>query len=134
VLRKLAVAPATLAIGLATSGWLYFVRPTELGPNVREALPLDELAKHASVSLPWFASVWLAAAVLIGLAARWARIERLTAALLLAVGTWALLYFLNGVSIAITRQIPAREAFHVATRLESVYVPAAIVGLGVAVR
>lgn len=133
-MRKVAVASALLGFVLAASGWFYLVRLQGApGPDVREALPLDELAKHSSVPLLEFVAVWLGAATLVGAVARWARVERLTAALLLALGTWGLLYGLNGVSIAITRQIPARDAFYVATGLESVYLPAAIVGLVVAV-
>ena len=132
-MRKAAVAPALLALVLATSGWFYVARPQGVpGPNIREALPLDELAKHSSVPLLEFAAIWCVAALFVALAARWARAERLTAALVLALATWALLYAVDGISIAITRQIPARDAFAVAMRLESVYLPAALVGLAVA--
>ena len=132
-MRKLAVAPALLAFVLATTGWFYVFRLQDIpGPNVREALPLDELAKHSSIPLLEFTPVWLVAALLVAFAARWARIERLTAALVLALATWALLYGLNGISIAVTRQIPARDALEVAMRLESVYLPAALVGVAVA--
>jgi lysyl-tRNA synthetase class 2 len=57
----------------------------------------------------------------------------LTAALVLALATWALLYAVNGLSIAITRQIPASDALRVAMHLESVYLPAVLVGLTAAV-
>jgi lysyl-tRNA synthetase class 2 len=130
MLRKLAVAPVLLTVVLATSGWLYLLRPGgDIGPRMREALPLDELARHDSVPLFEFAAIWLVAATVIGLAARWARIERLTAALVLAVATWSLLYLANGVSITITRQIPPREAFEAAAQFRSVYLPAVLVGL-----
>src|SRR5207248_11724846 len=39
----------------------------------------------------------------------------------------------TGTSVAVTQQIPARAALNVATRLGVVYLPAAIVGLAVAV-
>lgn len=134
MVRKVAIGPAVVAVVLATTGWFYLVRLSGgAGPRVRETLPLDELAKHDSVSLLEFAAVWLAAAVLIGLAARWAKIERLTAALVLALATWALLYASNGLSIAVTRQIPVRNALHIAMGLESVYIPAVLVGLMAAV-
>jgi lysyl-tRNA synthetase class 2 len=133
VLRRLALGPLVFAVAIASTGWLYIVRSGALpGPKIGEALPLDELAKHSSVSMLAFAIVWLGAAALLGLAARWARMERLTAALVLGVATAAVLYLANGVSIALTRQISAQQAFHVAMRLESVYLPGAIVGLVVA--
>jgi lysyl-tRNA synthetase class 2 len=133
MLRKLALAPVVLTVTLATTGWLYIVRGNGLpGPRVRQALPLDELAKHASAPLLWFIAVWAAAAVLLALVARWARVERLTGALVLALAVNALLYLAAGISLATTRQIPARDALHVADRLGSIYLPAAIVGLAVA--
>jgi lysyl-tRNA synthetase class 2 len=133
MLRKLALAPFVVGVGLAATGWLYVVRAGGLpGPHIREALPLDELAKHASAPLAWFVLVWIAAAVLLAAAARWARADRLTAALVMALATYALVYVATGVSLAITRQIPARDALHVAGRLGVVYVPAAIVGVVVA--
>ena len=133
VRRKLAVPPVFLALGLATIGWLYAVRAGGIpGPRIAEALPLDELAKHAASPLAWFVAVWAVAALLLAAAARWARIDRLTAALTLAVATYVLLYLTTGLSLAITRQIPARDALHAAAKLGVVYLPAAIVGLVVA--
>jgi lysyl-tRNA synthetase class 2 len=133
VWRKLAVPPVFLAVGFATMGWLYVVRAGSVpGPHVRQALPLDELAKHASSPLAWFAVVWTVAALLLAGVVRWARIERLTAALVLALATILLLYLATGTSIAITRQIPERDALHTAGKLAVVYLPAAIVGLVVA--
>jgi lysyl-tRNA synthetase class 2 len=121
-----------LVVAIATSGWFYLYNPSLPGPRVRLALPLDELSHHASASLVWFALVWAAAGVALGLYARWAQIERLPAALLFAalVGTFA--YLQTGVSVAVVRQISARSAFDVAARLSAVYLPAAIVALGAA--
>ncbi len=133
MIRRLALTPLVVAVAVATSGWLYLVRPGGLpGPRVALALPLDELAKHASVPLLWFAAVWAAAAVVVGLAARWARVERLSGAIVLAAATWAVLYLTTGVSIAITRQIPARAGLNDAAKLGTLYLPAALVGAGVA--
>ena len=69
------------------------------GPVVHDALALDELSHHGAVSIVLFLAVWAVAAALLGLVARWARAERLTAGLLLALATGAWLYVLNGVSI-----------------------------------
>jgi len=131
--RKLALPPLAVAVGLATTGWLYVVRSGSVpGPRMRQALPLDELAKHASTPLAWFVAVWTVAALVLAGVARWARVDRLTAALLLALATNVLLYITTGTSLAITRQIPLRDALHVAGKLGVVYLPAAIVGLIVA--
>jgi len=130
MLRRLALAPIELAVVVATSGWLYLVRPGGLpGPRIALALPLDELAKHASVPLLWYVAVWAAAAAVLGLAARWAGVERLTASVALAATTLLLLDVLTGVSIAIVRQIPARDGLHAAMRLSAVYVAALVVGI-----
>jgi len=130
--RRVALTPLLVVVVVATSGWFYLVRPVGIpGPRIALALPLDELAKHDSVPLLWFVGVWTVAAVVLGLAARWARLERLTAALVLALGTLALLYLVTGVSIATVRQISARDGFHAAMGLSSVYLPAALTGFAV---
>jgi lysyl-tRNA synthetase class 2 len=120
-----------LGVLLAASGWLYLVRPHSRlgGPQVGDALPLDELPRHAAVSLPAFLAVWGIAAVLLALLARWARAERLTAALLLAlaVGGWA--YAATGVSILVIRQVPAADAFHAATGVRAVWLGALLAGI-----
>jgi lysyl-tRNA synthetase class 2 len=120
-----------LGVLLAASGWLYILRARTMlgGPRVGDALPLDELPRHSAVSLPTFLAVWGIAAVLLALLARWARTERLTAALLLAgaVGAWA--YAATGTSILVIRQIPAADAFHAATPLRAVWLPAVLAGI-----
>ena len=131
--RKLALSPIALTVIVATSGWFYLVRATGLpGPRMAEALPLDELARHSSVPLLWFVSVWVAGGLLLGAVARWAGLQRAVAALVLAVATGLLLYVTVGVSLAITRQVPARVAFRVTERLQVIYLPAVLVGLSVA--
>ena len=76
-----------------------------------------------------FAAVWAAAALLLGLIARAAGAERLTAAflLLLGVGLWG--YLAAGVALLTVRQIPAHDAFSAAGALQTVYVPAALAGV-----
>ena len=130
--RKLAALPVLLVVAIATSGWFYLLNPALPGPRIRLALPLDELSHHASTSLAWFALVWAGAAAVLGLYARWARIERLSAALLFAVGIGTFAYLETGVSVAVVRQVSARDAFDVAARLSAIYLPAAIVALGAA--
>ena len=132
MLRRLAALPVVLLVVFAASGWLYLMR-LQGGPLVGDALPLDELSRHASVSLGWFLAVWGAAGLLLGTYARWARIERTTGALLLALGVGLLSYLQTSVAIAVVRQIPLRDALDLASRRSAVYLPAALVAVVVAV-
>jgi lysyl-tRNA synthetase class 2 len=134
-LRSVAAVVLSLAVVIAVTGWLYLGRPraTLVGPRVRDALPLDELSKRAGVPLLLFLGVWVLAALLLGVIARWARAERLTAGLLLALGTGAWLYAANGVSILLIRQIPAHQAFQAAAAEQAVVIPAALAGAAGAV-
>ena len=72
------------------------------------------------------------AGVLLGAIARWARVERLTAALLLALGVGGWMYLVNGLSILVVRQIPGNTAFRAAAIEQAVFWPAALAGLGAA--
>ncbi|HYX88883.1 MAG TPA: phosphatidylglycerol lysyltransferase domain-containing protein [Gaiellaceae bacterium] len=132
VLRNAVAALAGLAVLFAAAGWLYLIRPDvgSAGPPIPDALPLDELSHRAAVPLALFLAVWGAAALLLGLLARAARLERLTAALLLGLGTGAFEYLVAGVSIAIVRQIPTHDAFRAAAEGRAVYLPAVLAGLG----
>src|SRR6478609_3978871 len=78
----------SLGVVAAASGWLYFLQAYmhRLGLPVRDAVPLDELPHHDGVPLLVFVAVWGAAVVLLGLLARSAGAERLTAALALTLG------------------------------------------------
>ncbi len=132
VARSVAAVALSLGVLVAATGWLYLARPVVHVPGraVRDALALDELSKHSTVSILLFLAVWGVAAALLGLVARWAHTERLTAGLLLALGTGAWLYVLNGVSILIVRQISAHEGFQAAAAEQAVVIPAALAGLG----
>src|SRR5581483_905161 len=92
---------AAVCVLLAATGWLYLIRPYlgAGGPRVGDALPLDELSRHGAVPLLPFVAVWSAAALALALLARAARLERLTAATLLALGTAGWAYLETGVSI-----------------------------------
>jgi lysyl-tRNA synthetase, class II len=124
-----------LAVLVAATGWLYVLRPRfeAPGPRVGDALPLDELARHSAVPLLVFVLVWAAAGLLLGLLARFARLERLTGALALAgwAGLWC--YLVTATSILIVRQVPADAAFDSASRLRAVFLPAVLAGLAGAV-
>ena len=128
-----AVILAALLLPAAAIGWLYLFRASGgslPGPRMRDALPLAELPGHASVSAGLFVAVWLAAALAVGLLARAARVERLLTALLFAVVSGGFLFATTGVSIFVVRQIPAGEAFKAASRIETVYLSAALAGFG----
>ena len=131
VSRVAAAALAGLGVVFAASGWLYFVDAgrDRLGPGLRDALPLDELPRHSTVPLVVFLAVWIVAGALLGLVARLAGADRITAALLLAlaVGTWS--YLQTAVSILVVRQIAAEDAFRAAAGVHAVYIPAALAGL-----
>jgi lysyl-tRNA synthetase, class II len=134
-MHKLAQLSSVFVLSIATliaaTGWLYTVRPKVAlpGPVTHDALALDELSRHGSVPLVLFLAVWCVAAVLLGLLARWARLDRLTAGLLLASGVVAWHYAVNGFSILIVRQIPAHEAFHAAAAEPAVALPAVLAGI-----
>jgi lysyl-tRNA synthetase, class II len=132
VARSIAAVVLSLALLVAATGWLYLARPAVHVPGlgIRDALALDELSRHSSVSIILFVAVWGVAAALLGLVARWAHAERLTAGLLLALGTGVWLYVLNGVSILVVRQISAHEAFRAAAAERAVVIPAALAGIG----
>jgi lysyl-tRNA synthetase class 2 len=122
---------AGLAVTVAATGWLYLLRPLGPGrPSVGDALPFDELAKRSATSLVLFAGVWALAATVLGLIVRAVGVERLTAALLLALGIGLWQYLATGVALLTVRQIPAHDAFAAAAWLRAVYLPAALAGLG----
>jgi lysyl-tRNA synthetase class 2 len=119
-------------VAATATGWLYLVRPPLPGPRIGEALPLDELSRHAASPLLWFVAVWAAAGLLLGAVARWARADRLAAALLLGVTVGVFSYLQSGVSIAVVRQVSMRDALDAADTLAPVYLSAALVAVGVA--
>jgi len=122
-----------LALAISATGLLYAAHGVSLpGPVVRDALPLDELPRHDGVSLLLFAAVWAPLALLMAGLARALRAERLTGAVLLALGVWGWTYASAGVSLLVVRQIPAHDAFRIAAQLRAVYLPGAIAGLAAA--
>jgi lysyl-tRNA synthetase class 2 len=121
---------AALVLASSATGLLYLLRPiAALGPRIGEALPLDELSKHSDVSFLLFVLVWGLVGAALGLIARAARLERVTAACLLAlaVGFWC--YLVSGTSVLIVRQVPAHNAFEIAAHFRAVYLPAALAAL-----
>ncbi len=118
-----------MLVSAAATGWLYLVRPGLPGPRIGEALPLDELSRHSSAPLLYFLLVWTVTGLALGAVLRWARVERLTAALLLALGVGLWVYLTDGISIAVV-ELPARDALDIAGRVHAVYLAAALAGLG----
>jgi lysyl-tRNA synthetase class 2 len=138
VVKAIRISSASLlafAIVVAATGWLYLIQPHSKlpGPPLRDALPLDELSRHSAVPLIVFVAVWGTAALLLGLVARVARAERLSAGLLLALGVGGWTYLATGVSLLIVRQVPGDQAFRAAAAMEAVYVPAVLAGAAGAV-
>ncbi len=99
------------------------------GPRIGDALILDELAGHSQVTIWLFLFVWGLTGLLVAALARAMRLERLQAALVLAIGGGAWLLVLTAISLYVVRQFPASVAFHLAARTKTVYVPAALAGL-----
>jgi hypothetical protein len=123
--RALFALAGGLAVLVAASGWLYLLRPHAQLPGllVGDALPLDELSHTSAVSLPAFVGVWTVAALALGLVARVLRAERLTSALLLALGVGVWTYLTTGASVLVIRQIPALDAFRDAATARAVLLP-----------
>jgi lysyl-tRNA synthetase class 2 len=135
VARSLLAAVLALGVLITATGWLYVLHPdvTLPGPLIREALPLDELSKRSTAPLLIFLAVWASAALLLGALARFARAERVTAAVLCAALTGGWMYLVNGMSLLIVRQIPAHHAFQLASQLRATWIPAVLAGLAGAV-
>jgi lysyl-tRNA synthetase class 2 len=118
---------------VCAQGWLYELRGSTLvGPRVHDALPLDELPRHDSVSLVLFVGVWACAGIFVGLLARKARVERLTAAWLAALATGLWLFLSTWVSFVAVRQVADRQAFRAALHVPALYLAAGLIGLGCA--
>ncbi|MGB2876271.1 MAG: phosphatidylglycerol lysyltransferase domain-containing protein [Gaiellaceae bacterium] len=134
VLRNGALTFAGLLVLVGVTGWLYLIRPTgSLGPSMPDALPLDELPHKAGVPLLVFVGVWAGAALLLGLLAWAARLERLTAALVLALGVGSFELIASGVSLAVVRQVSLHAALHAAAAGRAVYTTAVLAALGGAI-
>ena len=106
--RAAAVVAAVLLVTTMATGWLYLLRPHIAawpGPRVADALPLDELPGADGVPLAGYLAAFAIAAVLLGLVARAARLNRLTAALSLAAGTGAWLLTVDAFSLFVVRQV-----------------------------
>ena len=132
-LRAVVIALAVVLLTSAATGWLYLLRAGVShwpGPRVADALPLDELPGHDGVPLVLYAAAFATAGALLGLVARAARLDRLTAGLALAIGTGAWLLAVDAFCLYVVRQVPAAAAVQAAARLQAVYIAAALAGAG----
>src|ERR1700730_9521045 len=106
-LRRAAVLAVTafagLTVLLGAFGWLYLLQPHSALPGapIADALPLDELSRRSAVPLIVFVGVWAAAGLVLGLLARLARLERLTAALVLSIGVGLFTFAATGFSVLV---------------------------------
>ncbi len=131
--RSVAVVVAVTLITTLAVGWLYWVRAGVAhwpGPQVTDALPLDELPGHDRIPLIVYIAAFALAGLMLGLVARVVRLDRLTAALALAVGTGIWLLAVDAFSLFVVRQVPAAAALQAAERLQAVYLAAALAGAG----
>ena len=130
--RAAAVTLAVLIVPALATGWLYWLRARMAhwpGPQVQDALPLDELPGHDSVPLIVFVMAFAIAGVVLGLVARAVRLDRLAAGLALAGGVGAWLYAADAICLFFVRQVPAADAFRAAAGLQPVYLAAALAGV-----
>ena len=129
ILLKIAVMIIGVVLTVtAALGWLYLVRPDlpAAGPPVANALPLDELSGRAGVALLPFVAVWAVAGLLLGVLARAVGLGRIATAVVVALGVGAAVLAATGVSIVVTEQIPASQAYATARHVHAVYVAALI--------
>jgi len=132
VLRRATALPFAVVVAASATGWLYLVRPAVPGPRIGEALPLDELSRHAASPVLWYVFVWLVAGTILGLLVRWSRADRLTAAVVLGVAVGLFEYLESGVSISVVRQISMRSALDAADTLKPVYLSAMTTAIAIA--
>jgi hypothetical protein len=129
--RYCVILPAIIGVSLLTTGCLYWARVAVAGwpgPRVADALPLDELPGHDSVPLVVYVFFALIAGVVLGMVARWAGLNRLTAGLALAVGTGVWTFALEAISLFIVRQVAFSQAAATAATVQPVYLSAVLVG------
>jgi hypothetical protein len=112
---------AALVAGI---GLLYLVAPFTRGlaPSVPDALPLDELPRHASVSLWMFVAVWLGVAW----AVRSLDSRPSAAPWMAVVVLWLWSFGAAVISIAVVRQISAATAAWAALTAPAPYLATAL--------
>jgi hypothetical protein len=131
---RIAVTPPVLLITVAAgAGWLELLRRSgalAAGPRITGALPLDRLAGHDAQPLLRVLAAWIPAGLACGLAlAGWSRLLR---ALLVAGGSFAIVFVAGALADAVTASDPlgshvAAQWHHQATWLVPVVLAACAV-------
>lgn len=126
----------TLAVTLAATGWLYLLRGAgalDLGPHLREALPLQRLAGQDAQPLARMVVAWLPAGLVAGAGLRvlgirrpWARIG------LTLVPCAALLMLLGAAADAVTETEAIAPHLSAQPGRVAIWVAAALAALGAA--
>ena len=132
MLRRASALPFAVLVAASATGWLYLVRPQLPGPRIGEALPLDELSRHAAAPIVWYVLVWLVAGAILGLVVRRAGADRLTAARRARRRVGLFEYLESGVSISVVRQVSMRSALDAADTLKPVYLSAMTTAIAIA--
>jgi hypothetical protein len=126
----------TVAATLAGVGWLYLLRGAgvlDLGPHVREALPLQRLAGQDAQPLGRLVVAWLPAGLVAGAGLRALGIRRrLARVALAAVPCLALLMLLGATADAITETEAITMHLGAQPGRLAIWVAAALLGLGAA--
>ena len=131
--RAAVLALAIILVTSVATGWLYFLRASVAhwpGPEVHDALPLDELPGHDSVPLVVYIVVFGVAGAALGLVARAMRLDRLAAGLALAAGAGVWLLVVDAVCVLIVRQESFGQGLRAAVGLQPGYLAAALCGAG----
>jgi lysyl-tRNA synthetase class 2 len=131
-LRIAALVVAGVIGEVAATGWLYWARKDVTkwpGPRIA-ALPLDELAHHATVPIVAFIAVVASTACLLGLVARVLAADRLTAALVLGASSGAGAYLHVAAAYYVVRQIPMTPSLTEAAGSPAIYLSACLIALG----
>ncbi|HEY2506961.1 MAG TPA: phosphatidylglycerol lysyltransferase domain-containing protein [Streptosporangiaceae bacterium] len=129
--RGLALVAAIVGVTAAAIGWMYWLRTLVAhwpGPVVADALPLDELPGHGSFPFILCIPVFAVASVGLGLVVRRLGLSRLAGGLSLGLGVGAWLFLVDAISLVIVRQEPLGDAVRVASRLQLIYLAAAMAG------
>ena len=135
VALSVVMAGVVVIVSSAALGLLYYLRqPTASwpGPKVRDALPLGELAGHASVSLVVFVAVLGLGAVAVALCSRVLGFDGLAISLSVGAGVGLWYFLTSAISIYIVRQVSLSAAFVAAREITAIYLAAVLFGAAVA--
>lgn len=131
----LAACLALLVALVAGTGWLYLlrdVRELAVGPHLKGALPLQQLAGADAQPLVRMAAAWLTTGIALGIAlATVTRLRRSARALFTAVVSAVLLVATAAASDAIARNETVGYNLHGALSQAGVWVAAALLAVGV---